>query len=741
MRNFIASNSDCYPTMKLLFALTLLLFASGAKGAVNHWETVVYESDTWRYLVPSSAVSSSWNTLAFNDALWLTGSGGFGYGDGDDTTTFGAALSCYQRIIFTITDPTAIGKAVFNIDYDDAFVAYLNGVEICRDNISSVGQPAYTQLSDGLHEAAMYSGGYPNQYVLDSAFLASILLPGNNVLCVQVHNQSAGSSDMSSRVFLSLGINNLSNDYGPTPTWFIAPVIFTSSNLPIVVIETYLGFEIPDDPKLPATMGIIYNGVGATNNITDPFNEFNGDIGIEQRGSSSGGFPKKQWGLETRDPSGNKIEVSIFNMAYDNDWILNAPYSDKSLLRNVLTYKMGWDTDRYAPRTKLCEVILNGQYQGVYVFTEKIKRKDGKVGNNDIEPTDISGNDLTGDYILKVDKLTAGGQVAWTSPYPPYFGAPGLIDMQVHDPKQDDLLPVQLSYIESAVTAFESVLAGTNFADPVTGYNSFIDRGSFIDFMLVNEFGKNVDGYRISSFYYKKRLSDGGEIVAGPLWDFNLAWGNAYFCGGDTTSGWQVGFYNECGGGGLQVPFWWERLVQDPVFANELNCRWQEMRLGAWHTDSLIAYIDSMAAYLEDAQQRNYQKWNVLGTFLWPNYFVGATYADEIEYLKTWITIRAAWIDANIIGSCTNLSLQGHRNEPHRVFPNPANDVVNFEFPYLVSSAQVILYDAVGRGIHKKVISNSYNIQLDVNTIPSGMYTYRIVDLSKRSVTGKLSIN
>lgn len=519
------------------------------------------------------------------------------------------------------------------------------------------------------------------------------------------------------------------------------PIVFTSSNLPIVVINTLGGAGIPDDPKIDATMGIIYNGPGVVNNLTDQFNEFEGDIGIERRGSSSGGFPKNQWGLETRDPSGVKVEVSIFNMAYDNDWVLYAPYSDKSLLRNVLSYKMGWDTEQYAPRTKLCEVMLNGSYEGVYVFTEKIKRKDGKVGNNDLEPEDISGNEITGDYILKVDKTTAGNSTIWTSPFPPYFGAPGLINIQAHDPELDSLVPVQMTYIENVVTAFETALAGPNFSDPVLGYAPYIDRGSYIDFMLVNEFGKNVDGYRISTFFHKKRLSDGGELVAGPLWDFNLAWGNANYCDGGNTAGWEIDFYNFCGGGGLQNPFWFERLVEDPAFSHDMNCRWQEMRLGAWHTDTLFAYIDSMAAYLEDAQQRNFQKWQVLGMYLWPNNFIGNTYAEEIAYLKTWVEARATWMDANMFGVCNDLGLSQEENDHYRVFPNPADDFVTIEFPYLVVKAEIVLYGPSGKIVLEKTVNQTYDVQLELWELATGIYHYRIIEPNKRTSTGKLNVH
>lgn len=722
-----------------LVSFSLMIIPLFGYSQVDHWETAVYETDTWRYLIPTGPVSSSWNTIGFNDASWSTGQGGFGYGDGDDNTTFPQTISCFQRIAFTIADVAAIDQAILNIDYDDAFVAYLNGVEITRDNISSAGQPTWNQSSDGLHEAQMYQGGSPLQFLISSNFVAANLVNGTNVLCVQTHNESSNSSDMSSRVFLSLGINNTSNDYGPTPPWFVPPLNFTSSNLPIVVINTAGGVQIPNEPKVDATMGIIYNGEGVTNYLTDPFNEFDGNIGIEIRGSSSAGFPKKQWGLETRDPMGNSMDVSIFNMAYDNDWILQAPYSDKSLMRNVLTYKMGWDTDRFAPRTKFCEVVLNGEYQGVYVFMEKIKRKDGKVGIDDVKPSDTTGNELTGDYIFKVDKLTAGGQVAWTSPYPTFPSGSNVIRIQLHDPELDSLQPVQLSYLQNTVTAFETALIAPTFTDPQQGYDPYIDRLSFIDFMLVNEFGKNVDGYRISTFLHKRRLSEGGKIVAGPLWDFNLAFGNANYCQGGLTDGWEIYFNNYCGGG-LSNPFWFERLTQDTLFANEMHCRWRDLRAGPWHTDSLMAYIDEQALLLEEAQIRNFQKWPVLGTYLWPNNFVGNTYAEEIGYLKTWITDRANWMDANMFGTCANWSVEEVNAIQARVFPNPAEKIVWFELTELLNEGVIELYDHSGKLVLSTSIRNEYKASIDLTELASGMYTYRILDFNHQPLSGKLIV-
>lgn len=720
------------------YLLNLLIFLPSVLiGQIDHWETVVYEDDTWRYLIPSASVNTTWTTTSFNDANWNVGSGGFGYGDGDDNTTFGSTISSYQRRIFTVIDKNVIDEMVLNIDYDDAFVAYINGFEIGRSNITSAGQPAFNQLSDGQHESQMYQGGSPDQIVLDNATVQSLLNNGNNVLCIQTHNATAGSSDMTSRVWLHAAITNTSNDYGSTPPWFNPPLTFSDSNLPIIVINTAGGQSVPDDPKVDATMGIIYNGPGVRNYMSDPFNEYLGNIGIETRGSSSQGFPKKQYGIETRDPQGVRHDVTVFNMAYDNDWVLYAPYSDKSLIRNVLAYEMGWDTENYAPRTQLCEVVLNGQYDGVYVFTEKIKRKDGKVGLDDVEPEDLTGNELTGDYIVKVDKLTGGGVVAWTSPYPHYPGATNNTFFQMHDPPLDSLHPTQLNYLQSYITSFEDALFGTNFTDPVLGYRPFIDVESFVDFMLVNEVSKNVDGYRISTYLHKLRVSEGGKFVAGPLWDFNLAFGNANYCDGGNTAGWEIDFYQVCPGGSLQNPYWWKQMTNDPEYVHLLNCKYQELRQGPWSTANLMNRIDSLAVVLEESQQRNFQRWPILGNYVWPNNFVGNTYAEEIDYLKTWITTRLNWIDANIPGSCTDLGIEENSLDA-LVYPNPTDRFIDIDLPVQMNDFTLSITDQYGRSVLNETYIAGSHVTLDLEQFEEGIYYYKIYSDQVELKPGKI---
>ena len=250
----------------------------------------------------------------------------------------------------------------------------------------------------------------------------------------------------------------------------------------------------------------------------------------------------------------------------------------------------------------------------------------------------------------------------------------------MHDPPIDSLNATQQNYIETYVTDFETALNGPNYADPVLGYAPYIDVNSFIDFLLVNEASHNVDGYRISSYLHKVRTSEGGKLFAGPLWDFNLAYGNANYCNGSNTNGWEMDFYLVCANDSKQNPFWWRKLTQDANFNHDLNCKWQQMRQGAWHTDSLMARVDTLAAYLDESQQRNFQRWQILGSYVWPNNFIGNTYAEEIDYLKTWITDRMNWLDGNMFGSCTDLGVEEETLSTVSVYPNPGKEDFHFTF-------------------------------------------------------------
>jgi hypothetical protein len=497
-----------------------------------------------------------------------------------------------------------------------------------------------------------------------------------------------------------------------------AQVNLTSSTLPIVVLDTD-GVNIPDEPKIDAMMGIIYNGPGQVNQITDPFNEFNGQIAIEKRGSSSNSFPQKSYGIETRGPDSVNYNVSLFDWPSDNDWILYAPYTDKALMRNVLTYKLGNELGRWAPRTQFCEVVLNGNYIGVYVLMERIKTNPGRVHIDQLNFTDTLDNHITGGYIVKVDKTTAGGVIAWTSPYTCQAPGTGPIRFQLHDPAIDTIHPLQKAYIQEYITNWEVALKSSNFTDPVSGYKSYIDVASFIDFFLINELSKNVDGYRISTYLHKQRFSEGGKLVAGPLWDFNIAWGNSNYCQGGNTSGWEINFNSVCGGGGeLQNPFWWNRMLQDPLFANEVKCRWTTLRQSSLSDAALTSYIDSVATLLSVPAARHYQKWPILGAYVWPNNFIGQTYQEEVNYLKTWITNRTTWMDANMFGTCT-ASLSENKANPILIAPNPAQTTIEMEGLSGKGTLQII--DLSGKIVHH-VVYDQTSIVIELQQLQNGIY-------------------
>lgn len=478
-----------------------------------------------------------------------------------------------------------------------------------------------------------------------------------------------------------------------------AQVVFTSSNLPIVVINTN-NQTIVDEPRIICDMGIIWNGPGITNNITDPYNNYNGKIAIEIRGSTSQQYPKKSYGFETVDNSGNKKNVSLLTMPKENDWILYGAYPDKTLMRNEITYDLFRKMQPWSPRFVYCELVINGQYKGVYSLMEKIKRDYNRVN---IAKLDSNGN-ISGGYIIKIDKLTGGSSTTWTSPYQTK------LKFLYHDPEYAELNTNERNYIKNYVTNFENAVYGPNFKDSVQGYRAFINTGSFIDFMLMQELGRTVDGYRSSSFMYKDNDSKGGKLTCGPMWDFNLSYGNADYCSAFDTTGWQYNFANVCPSFSTEPPEWWERLLEDTSFANEVQCRWQFLRSTILKTTYVNNWIDSVAILLDDAQQRNFVQWPILGVYVNWNYFVGNTYKEEINYLKWWFQSRSEYMDYYLPGNCVlpnSTSVIKNNKNPLSVFPNPTSGLL---FTNITPQSEVRIYSIDGKHVPFKRQGNTINI-------------------------------
>lgn len=507
------------------------------------------------------------------------------------------------------------------------------------------------------------------------------------------------------------------------------PFPFTSSNLPLFYIDTEFE-QIPDDPKIQATFYIIDNGPGNLNHPGDnPV--YSGYLGIELRGSSSQMFPKKSYGIETWDASGNDLKVSLFGMPAESDWILNANFSDKTMMRNAMAYQIWQDMGYYATRYRFVELFLNNRYKGVYLFSEKIKRDANRVNVAKMTENNNSGDAVTGGYIIKIDKQTGGGGDGWVSNYPPAQNPNNqYIYFQYEYPKSTNITLAQKAYIQAYVDTFETVLASPVFANPQIGWRKYAREETFFDYFIVNEFSKNVDGYRLSTFIHKQRNSLGGKLRMGPVWDYDLAWHNADYCGGDSYTGWAYQF--PCTWDWWQVPFWWNRLLQDQTFRNNLKCRWSYLRSNILSNSYIHNYIDSLAIILNGAQQRNFMVWDILGIYIWPNPWpYPATYAAEVSSLKTWINNRFFWLDMNMPGVCNTLGENQDISQDDKktsIFPNPARDIISINWiKEGRANPEVSIFDIAGNlVVHKLAEASDNPFTMDISGLPAGSYFLKI---------------
>ena len=412
-----------------------------------------------------------------------------------------------------------------------------------------------------------------------------------------------------------------------------------TSNLPIIKINTH-GDVIIDNPRIICDMGIIYNNT-ELNHLSDIHNNYDGKISIELRGSSSQEiFPKKSYSLETQTLDGNNNNVSLLELPIENDWVLYGAYSDKTLLRNNLTYELARQMGHYAPRTKYCELFINDEYLGVYMLTEKIKRDKNRVNI----PEFINGDPESGGYIIKIDKLTdAPVDATWCSNLTTFNK--NTVCFQYHYPKSSDITIEQKNYIEDFINYFNLII--TDLVINQTNINSIekINFISFIDYFIISELSKDVDAYRISVFLHKNSETNNGELKMGPVWDYNLSFGNVDFCQSSNISGWVLEEETSCQ---TSIPIFWKNLLENDSFREKLMLRWHELRNNVLHFDNIFNHIDSVGNYLDDAQNRNFEKWDILGDWVWPNYQLGSTYKDEVDFLKYWIYHRVNWIDENL---------------------------------------------------------------------------------------------
>ena len=403
--------------------------------------------------------------------------------------------------------------------------------------------------------------------------------------------------------------------------------------------------EIVDEPKVPAALTIkrldstLYEGI----------------IGIEIRGESSQFFDKKSYGFETWDSQYNDLDVALIGFPEEEDWILYGPFSDKSLIRNKLIYELSNRMGRYTTKTEFVELTINYEYKGLYIFMEKLKRDKNRIDISKLENADIDEELISGGYIIKIDKsdMEDGSYTDYNS-FQSQFDVFGnengdiRINFNYEYPKPGEIHANQKNYIKNYFYEFESSLASNNFKDPINGFRKYIDEDSFIDFFILNELSNNVDGYRLSTYLQKDRNE---KLVIGPIWDFNLSFGNADYCGGERYDVWCFKFNERCLGDYWNVPFWWNRLLEDEKFVDKLKGRWNQLRSNTLSDNNILTLIEEQYSFLNnetDIINRNFNKWKIFGIYIWPNSFIGNNYYEEIDFLKNWIKERTKWLDESI---------------------------------------------------------------------------------------------
>jgi CotH kinase protein/Secretion system C-terminal sorting domain len=477
-------------------------------------------------------------------------------------------------------------------------------------------------------------------------------------------------------------------------------------HLPVIVINADV--EIPNDPKVEASFKIIRHDDGSLNFPNDEEIEFEGNILVELQGFTGPYYPKKNYDFDLIDDLGNKIDTSLLDMPSENDWILKAEYLDGTLMYNNIAYEFSRRMGRYAPRTKYCEVFVNGDYVGVYSLTEKIKRDNDRVDIATLNPTDISGEELTGGYIIEMN--INGGPGDWYSEYLPINYATNNLEVEFKhvEPKSAEIAPEQHDYIKAWVDSFEFSLHQPDFDNFFGGYRRWIDEMSFIDFMLVNEVTTNYDTYGRSTYMFKDKSTDNDSLLQiGPPWDYDRG-----FCcienwvWEETHPGWPF-------------PDWWDIMHDDTMFLEHEWCRWNELRSTIWTTNEFMTHIDSLQNLLADAAPRNYTRWPELGVVNWNG---------NVDNMQSLLTQRLTWMDDHITGTYDCLDPVGlselSSDAGISVYPVPADG-------YLVVGTgirhtSVRLLDAMGREVLNENQLNALQSTIDVEDLAPGMYTMMV---------------
>ncbi|MFO0599790.1 MAG: CotH kinase family protein [Myxococcaceae bacterium] len=446
----------------------------------------------------------------------------------------------------------------------------------------------------------------------------------------------AGVSDAGSN---DAGADDAGIDAGPA--LYVPDPVTMGLNLPpvIPVLQVNVnGQAIQKDVGIAGTITIYEQHDGTLTDLATRTPTFTGPISFEGRGNFTWTLPKKGYAFELQDGAGNGVELPILGLPPGSDFALYACYTDKTCLRNALVYAVGQQLGRWSPRTRFVELYIDNQYLGLYMVWERVRRDGDRVALPK-PAASLAAGDLTGGYIIRHE---GGGKGSGD------FTLHSNRVYTFHYPSETSITVDQQGYIVGAFQQLEDALA----SNPAVAYANSLD-ASWVDRAIIEELTNNWDGYVHSIYMTKARLSDGGRFGMGPLWDFDLAFGNGnvtgYNCRTDNWAHRIVRPYPD------DVPSYWLSLFADPTFTRDVKCRWQSLRQGALAQSTFDQRIATWTAFTAAARARDQAKWMTIGRSIFPNCTSQATYALEVQWLHDWIAARLAWLDAQLAvapGTC-----------------------------------------------------------------------------------------
>lgn len=439
-------------------------------------------------------------------------------------------------------------------------------------------------------------------------------------------SSSSVVSSSSSSSQTSIPAEILPDDF-PTGTADVLPElhITTVDSVPIIIKETYIDGNFT------------LSGEGVTTS--------EGTLEIRGRGNSTWDWPKKPYRVKLT------TSTEMLGMPKNRHWVLLANYADKTLVRNdtalMFSRSLGMEV---TSRARHVELTLNGDYQGAYQLVEHIRLGKNRVDIPELEVTDTEGDAITGGYLMEIDFRMARDFCTPENSYNAFCvngvnkdreenfcvdSTHGMSPFCIDEPETllEPAWAPQREYIENYIAATEAALFGDDFADPETGYAAYLDVDSTVNYYIINELFKNPDGAVASAYLYKKR---GGKLFFGPIWDFDLALGNAGYDDVDKTYGWHI----------RKAP-WFDRLFQDPAFDAKVKARWQALKEEG-RLELVFHYAEARAQWLQQAQTRNFTKWPIFYWREWYTRLILGSYEAEVDEMLRWQRERMNWIDAQL---------------------------------------------------------------------------------------------